>query len=163
MATLRNKRKLAAVSRETPKSTKSGRAQNTLYPEITQDYNSQVSEENEGRVTRKPSKVFSRTESRISGALSKIDQFLLNPQVGTSSVAVPETSRNNKSEKRETTGDRSSDDPCPEVRFSSHHSIHLNSPEVEDYPHNFSVRMSITVFYMSRTLNVKRKTLFVLK
>ena len=56
MATLRNKRKLAAVSRETPESTRSGRAQSILDPELTQDYISQVSEEIEGRVTKKLSK-----------------------------------------------------------------------------------------------------------
>ena len=135
MATLRNKRKLAAVSRETPESTRNSRVLNALVPELTQDYISQVSEEIEGRVTKKLSKEFSRTESRILGALSNLDEFLLNPQVRTCSVAVPGTSRNNNSENRKTTGDRSSDDPCPEVRFSSHHSGHLNSPEVEDYPH----------------------------
>ena len=129
MTTLRNKRKLAAVLRETPESTRNGRAQNMLDPELTQDYISQVSEEIEGRVTKKFSKEFKRTESRILVALSKLDELLLNPQVRTCSVAVPGTSRNNNSENRETTGDRSSDDPCPEVRFSSNHSGHLNSPE----------------------------------
>ena len=99
MATLRNKRKLAAVSRETPESTRSGRTQNILDPELTQDYISQVSEEIEGRFTKKLSKEFSRTESRILGALSKLDEFLLNPQVR----ACP------------------SDDPGPEVEFSSPH------------------------------------------
>ena len=68
-------------------------------------------------------------------ALSKLDEFLLNPQVRTCSLAVPRTSRNNNSENRETTGVRSSDDPCPEVRYSSHHFGHLCSPEAEDYPH----------------------------
>ena len=136
MATLRNKNKLAAVSRETPESARNSRGQNTLDPESTQDYISQVSEEIEGRVTKKLSKDFSRTESCILGALSTLDEFLLNPQVRICSVAVPGTSRNKNSEKRETTGDRSSDDPCPEVRYSSHHSGHLNSPEAEDYPHN---------------------------
>ena len=51
METLRNKRKLAAVSIETPESTRNSRGQNTLDPELTQDYISQVSEEIEGRVT----------------------------------------------------------------------------------------------------------------
>ena len=115
MATLKNKRKLAAVSRETPESTRNGRAQNTLDPDLVQDYISQVSEEVEGRVTKRLSKEFSRTESRILGALSKLDEFLLNPQVRTCSVAVPGTSRNSNSENREPTGDRSIDDPCPEV------------------------------------------------
>ena len=49
MAMLRKKRKLAAVSRETPEFTRSSRVQNTLDPESTQDYISQVSEEIEGR------------------------------------------------------------------------------------------------------------------
>ena len=131
MATLRNKRKLAAVSRETPESTRNSRAQNTLDPELTQDYISQISEEIEGRVTKKLSKEFSRTKSRILG-----DEILLNPQVRTCSVAVPGTSRNSNSENRETTGDRSSDDLCPEVRYSSHQPGHINTPEVEEYSHN---------------------------
>ena len=135
MATLRNKRKLAAVSREIPEGTRSNRAQNVLDPELTRDYISQISEEIEGRVTKKLSKEFSKTESRILGALSKLDEFLLNPQVRTCSVAVPGTSRNKNSENREITGDRSSDDPCPEVGYFSHHSGHLNSPEAEINPH----------------------------
>ena len=136
MATLRNKKKLAAVSRETPETIRHSRAQNTLDPESTQDNISQVSEETEEIVTKKLSEEFSRTESRILGALSKLHEFLLNPQVRTCSLAVPGTSRNNNSENRETNGNRSSDDPCPEVRHSSHHSGHLNSPEAEDYPHS---------------------------
>ena len=115
MATLRNKRKLAAVSRETPEGIRSSRGQNVLEPELTQDYISQVSEEIEGRVTKKLYKEFSKTESSILGALSKLDEFLLSPQVRTCSVAVPGTSRNTDLENRETTGDRSSDDPYPEV------------------------------------------------
>ena len=118
MATLRNKRKLEAVSRETPESTRSGRTQNILDPELTQDYISQVSEEIEGRVTKKLSKEFSRSESRILGALSKLDEFLLNPQVRTCSVAVPGTSRSSNLENQGTNEDRPSDDPGPEVEFS---------------------------------------------
>ena len=119
MATLRNKRKLAAVSRETPENTRSGRAPNVLDPELTQEYISQVSDEIEGRVTKKLSKEFSRTESRILGALSKLDAFLLNPQVRTCSVAAPGTSRSSNLENQGTNEDRPSDDPGPEVEFSS--------------------------------------------
>ena len=119
MATLRNKRKLAAVSRETPESTRNGRTQNILDPELAQDYISQVSEEIEGRVTKKLSKEFSSTESRILGALSKLDEFLLHPQGRTCSVAVPGTSRSNNIESQGTDEDRPSDDPGPEVEFSS--------------------------------------------
>ena len=126
MATLRNKRKLAAVSRKTPKGSRSSRAQNELDPELTQDYISQVSEEIEGRVTKKLSKEFSKRESRTLSALSKLDELLLNPQVRTCSVAGPGTSRNNNSENRETTGDRPSDDPYSEVGYFSHHSGQLD-------------------------------------
>ena len=138
MATFRKKRKLAAVLRETPegsRSSRSSRAQNVLDTESAQDYISQVSEEIEVRVTKKLSKEFRKTESRILGALSKLVEFLLNPQVRTCSVDVPATSRNNNSDNRETTGDRSSDDPYPEVGYFSHHSGQLNSPETENNPH----------------------------
>ena len=135
MATLRNKRKLAPVSRETPEGSRSSRGQNILDPELTQDYISQVSEEIEGRVNKKLSKEFSKTESRILGALSKLDEFLLNPQVRTCSIAVQGTSRNANSEKRQTHGDRSSDDPYPEAGYFPHHSDQLNSPETETNSH----------------------------
>ena len=135
MATLRNKRKLAAVSRETSEGSRSSRGQNVLDPELTQDYISQVSEEIEGRVTKKLSNEFSKTELRILGALSKLDEFLLKPQVRTCSVAVQGTSKNANSENREIHGDRSSDNPYPEVGFFPHHSGQLNSPETETNSH----------------------------
>ena len=115
MATLRNKRIWAAVSGETPENARNSKVQNTLDPDLTQDYISQFSEEIEGRVTKKLSEEFGRTESRILGALSKFDEFLLNPQVRTCSIAVPGLSGNNHSANRETTGDRSPGDPYPEV------------------------------------------------
>ena len=111
MARLRNRRKLAAVLRETPEGSRSSRAQNVLDPESAQDYISQVSEEIGGRLTKKLSKEFSKAESRILVALSKLDEFLLNPQIRTCSVAAPETCRNNNSENQETTGNRCSEDP----------------------------------------------------
>ena len=135
MATLRNKRKLAAVSRETSEGNRNSRGQNVLDPELTQDYISQVSEEIEGRVTKKLSKEFSKTESCILGTLSKLDEFFLNPQVRTCSVAVQGTSRNVNSENRETHGDHSSNDPYPEVGYFPHHSNQLNSPETETNSH----------------------------
>ena len=135
MATLRNKRKLAAVSRETPEGSTSSGGQNVLDPELTQDNISQVSEEIEARVTKKLSKEFSKTESRILGAWSKHDELLLNPQVRTCSVAVHGTSRKANSENRETHGDRSSNDPYPEVGYFPHLSGRLNSPETETKSH----------------------------
>ena len=139
MARLRNKRKLAAVSRETPESNRGSRRRNVLDPELTQDYISQVSEEIEGRVTKKLSRKFNKTESRILGALSKLDEFLLNPQVRTCSVAARGTSGNVNSGNREIHGDQSTNDPYPEGGYSPHHSGQPNSPEVgmvtETYPH----------------------------
>ena len=132
MATLRSKRKIAAVSREKPESAMKSRARNTFDPELAQDYISQVSEAIEGRLTKKLPKEFCRTESCILGVLSKMDEFLLNPQVRTCSVAVPGTSRNSDSENPELKGDRSLNDTCPEVVYSSHHSGHLNGSEVEE-------------------------------
>ena len=131
MATLRNKRKLAAISRETPEGSRSSRGQPLLDPELTQNYISQVSEEIEGRVTKKLSKEFSKTESRILGASAKLDEFLLNPQVRTCSVAAHATSGNANSGNRETHGDRSSNDPYPEVGYFPHHSGQLNSLEAK--------------------------------
>ena len=126
MATLRIKIKLAAVSKETPEKTRNSQSQNTLDPEMAQEYISQVSEEIEERVTKNFSKEFSRTESRILGALSKLEEFFLNPQIRTCSVAVPLLSRNSDSGNLEPNGYRSPNDPCPEPRISSHHSGNLN-------------------------------------
>ena len=61
METLRKKRKLAAVSRETPENTRNSQSQNTLVPGTAQEYISQVSEEIEGRVTKKLFKEFNWT------------------------------------------------------------------------------------------------------
>ena len=147
MATLRNKRKLAAVSRETPDNSRGSRGRNVLDPELTQDYISQVSEEIERRVTKKLSKEFNKTESRILGALSKLDEFLLNPQVRTCSI-FQGASRNASSENREIHGDCSSTDPYPEGGYFPHHSGQLNSSEAdmvtEPYPHKYSLKDALT-------------------
>ena len=82
MATLGNKWKLAAVPTET-QLTRNSRSQNTSVPGIPEEYITQVSKEIEGRVTKKLSHEFSGTEFRILDALSKLDEFLLNPQVRT--------------------------------------------------------------------------------
>ena len=76
------------------------------------------------------------------GALSKLDEFLLNPKVRTGSVAVPETSRNNDSENWEPTGDRSLGDPCPEAVFSTYHSGNLNDSELEETHHSSFFQMA---------------------
>ena len=62
MATWRNKRKTAAVSRETPENTRYSQSQNTLGPEMAEEYTSQVSGEIDGAITKKLSKEFGRTD-----------------------------------------------------------------------------------------------------
>ena len=88
MGRLRNKTKLAAVSRETAEITRNCQSQNILDPGMALECISQVSEGIDRRVGKKLSTEFSRTESRISVLCLKLDEFLLNPQVRTCSVGV---------------------------------------------------------------------------
>ena len=61
MEKLRNKRKLAAMARATDEYPKNKQSQNSAAPVIIEDYIAEVSEEIEGRVTKKLSQEFSRT------------------------------------------------------------------------------------------------------
>ena len=116
MATLRNKRKLATVTRETQEENpRNGKSRNTSVPRINEEYITQVSEEIEGRISKKLSQEFSRTESRILGALSKLDEFLSNQQIQTHSETVPGTFRNTNEENQGTNEDDSQRDPHPEA------------------------------------------------
>ena len=61
------------------------------------------------------SQEFSRTQSRILGAQSMLDEFLLNLQACVYSGPVPESSQNSNGENQETNEDRSLNDPHPQV------------------------------------------------
>ena len=164
MATLRKKCKLAKVSRKTPENTRNSQSQNTLDLEMAQEYISQVSEEIQERFTKKLSKEISRTESRILDALSKLDEFLLNPQVQTCSVAVSGPSRNSDSGDWEPNGDRSPNDLCPEAVVSSHHTGNLNTSEMEGYPHKYVSYMEhFTKLIQTRMEPLRNKQLFTQK
>ena len=116
MATLRKKRKLAAVTRGTQeKNPKNGQSRNTSVPRNNEDYITQFSEQIHGRVTKKLSQEFSRTESRILGALSKLDEFLLNQQIQTHSGTVRGTFRNTNVGNQGTNEDNSQSDPHPDA------------------------------------------------
>ena len=116
MATLRSKRKLAAVTRETQEEhLRNGQSRNTPVPRNNEEYITEASEEIEGRVTKKLSQQYSRTESRILGALSKLDEFLLNQQIRTHSGTVPEKFRNTNVDNQGTNEDDSQSDPHPEA------------------------------------------------
>ena len=89
--------------------------QNSNVPRSQEDYITQVSEEIEGRVTKKLSQELSRTENCILGALARLDDFLTNSLLQGYSGATPETSRNVFSINQGTNEDDSQSDPHPEV------------------------------------------------
>ena len=90
-------------------------AQNSNVPRSQEDYITQVSEEIEGRVTKKLSQEFSRTENRILGALARLDDFLMSPLLQGHSGTTRETSRNVFSIDQGTNEDDSQSNPHPEV------------------------------------------------
>ena len=137
MATLRNKRKLAAVTRETQEENpRNGQSRNTSVPRINEEYITQVSEEIEGRITKKLSQEFNRIESRISDALSKLDEFLSNQQIQTYSETVPGTFRNTNVENQGTNEDDSQSDPHPEGGLFRSQTTQNSGPEAGHYSRN---------------------------
>ena len=115
MAT-RSRRKLAALNRQNcEEHPRSNLAQNSNVPRSQEDYITQVSEEIEGRVTKKLSQEFSRTENRILCALARLDDFLMSPLLQGHSGTTPETSRNVFSINQGTNEDDSQSDPHPEA------------------------------------------------
>ena len=95
MATLGNKRKLAALNKENcEEHPRSNLAQNSNVPRSQENYIKPVFEDIEGRVSKKLSQEFSRTENSILGTLARLDDFLMNPLTQGHSGTAPETSRN---------------------------------------------------------------------
>ena len=93
MAT-RNKRKLADLNKENcEEHPRINLAKDSNVPRSQDDYVTQVSEEIEGRVTKKLSQEFSRTENRILGALAQLDDSLMSPLIQGHSGTAPETSQ----------------------------------------------------------------------
>ena len=134
MATLRNKRKLAAVTREIQdENPRNGQSRNTSVPRINEDYLTHLSEEIEGRITKKLSREFSRIESRISDALPKLDEVLSNQQIQTHSKTVPGTFRNTNVENQGTNEDDSQSDPHPEGGLSRSQTTQNSGPEAGHY------------------------------
>ena len=136
--TTRNKKKLAALNKENcEEHPRSNLAQNSNAPRSQEDYITQVSEEIEGRVTKRLSKEFSRTENRILGALARLDDFFMNPLLQGHSGATPEASRNPLSTRQGTNEDDSQNDPHPEAGLF-HSQITQNSGPEEGYDSWFS-------------------------
>ena len=86
-----------------------------MFPRSQEDYITQVFEEIEGRVTRKLSQEFRRTENSILGALARLDDFLTNPFFQGHSGTTPETSQNVFSISQGTNEDDSQSNPDPEA------------------------------------------------
>ena len=119
--TTRNKRKLAALNKENcEEHPRSNLAQNSSAPRSQEDYITQVSEEIEGRVTKRLSKEFSRTENRILGALPG------------GSGTTPEPTRNASGINQGTNEDDSQKDPHPEAGLF-HGQREQNSGTERDY------------------------------
>ena len=122
---------MATVTRETQEEhLRNGQSRNTSVPRINEEYITQVSEEIEGRVTKKLAQEVSRTESRILGALSKLDEFLLNPQIRAHSGTVPGTFRNTNVENQGTKEDDSQIDPHPEGGIFCSLNLQNSGPEI---------------------------------
>ena len=114
--TTRNKKKLAALNKKNcEEHPRSNLAQNSSAPISQEDYITQVSEEIEGRVTKRLSKEFSRTEKHILGALVRLDDFLMNPLLPGHSGTTPELSRHAINTSQGTNEDDSQNDPPPEA------------------------------------------------
>ena len=124
------------MSRETQEYPKNNQSQNSSAPGINEKYIAQVFEEFDGRVTKKLSQEFSRTESRILGSLSKLDEILLNSQIRTFPGTIPGTFRNADVENQEPSGDRSQNDPHPEVEFSACRASNLTDSDPDETSHN---------------------------
>ena len=95
MATLRSERKLAAFNMDgEEKHPRKNLSRGKNAPRINEECVTQVFQDIEGRVTKKMvSKACDRTTSWVLGALSKLDECLLNSQVRLQSGTIPETSR----------------------------------------------------------------------
>ena len=130
MPNLRNKRKLAALNKENcEEDTRSNLAQNSNVPKSQEDYITHVSEEVEGRVTKKLSQEFSWTENSILGALSRLQDFFMNPLIQGDSGTPLETSRNAYGTKQGTNEDDSQSDPHREVGLLQSQTTRNSDPE----------------------------------
>ena len=104
-------------------------AQNSNVPRSQEDYITQVSEEIEGRVTKKLSQEFIRTENSILCSLARLDDFLMNPLIRGHSGTAPETSWNAFSVKQGTNENDSQSDPHPEAGLFPNQTTRNCDPE----------------------------------
>ena len=104
-------------------------AQNSIVPRSQEDYITQVSDDILGRVTKKLSQLFSRTEDHILGKLSCLDDFLMNPLIQAHSGTAPETSRNAYGTNQGTNEDDFQSHLLPEAGIFQSQTTHNSGPE----------------------------------
>ena len=136
METLRNKKKLAALNKENcEEPPMCNLAQNSNVARTQEDYITQISEEIEGKVTKKLSQKFSRTENRMLGAIARQDDYFMNPLIQCHSGTAPETSRNTYGLNQGTHEDDSQSDLHPEAGIF--HNQTTRNSGLEDGHDNF--------------------------
>ena len=79
MKNTRNKRRLAEIQDNFEEDNSQSSSRERSQADLNENYITQVSQEIEGRIAKKLSQEFSKRESRILGALAKLDNFLTNP------------------------------------------------------------------------------------
>ena len=123
-------RKLAALNKEyCEEHPRTNLGQNSSVPGSQKDYITQVSEGIEGRVTKKLSQEFSKTEKRILGPLARLDDFLMNPLIQSHSRTAPETPRNAYRVNQGTNEDDSQSDSHPEASIFRSQLTQNSGPE----------------------------------
>ena len=133
---MRSKRKLASPNKENCERHPRGNlAQNSNVQRSQGDCITQASEEIEVIVGKKLSQKFSRSESHILAALSRLDDFFLNQLIQGHSGTAPETSRNTLHTNQGTNEEDSRSDPHPEAGVSQSQST-LNSGPDDLYDRN---------------------------
>ena len=88
MRNTRNKRKLAELQDNFDEDLSQGSSRERSNTDPNENYITQVSQEIEGRISKKLSQEFSKRESRILGALAKLDHFLTS-SVNSACISTP--------------------------------------------------------------------------
>ena len=133
MATLRNKKKLAALNKENcEEHRRISLAQNSNGPRSQDDYITQLLKKIEGRVTEKLSQEFKTTKNLRLGALSRLDDSLINPLIQGHSGNAPDTSRNAYGTNQGTNEDDSQSDLQGDAGVVQSQTTQISGPE-EDH------------------------------
>ena len=104
-------------------------AQNTNVFRSEGDFITQVFREIQAKSTKMLSKEFSRTESRILGALSGLDGFIPSPLIQGHSGTAPNTPRDELGISQGTNEDDSQSDHHPEASVSQSQSTRNSGPD----------------------------------